>query len=113
MPKLITETAQMKCDKGSAPSQLKVTSQHFDMIDGKLQATEKDIQPNQNIPPFGACTMTRKSCNPSLQQWQQTSVFTIDELKELTNKSFCMCSQGGKITFTNCGQSGFVINDEN
>lgn len=108
MPKQIADTAIIKCDKGSTPTQFKVTSQQFDKIEGKLQATEKDIQPNENILPFGACAATRKSCNPSLQPWQKTSPFTIENMHELTEQSYCMCGQGGKITFVDSGQSGFV-----
>ena len=44
MPNKITDTTQLKCDKGASPMPLKVTSQIFMKIDGKLQATEDDKQ---------------------------------------------------------------------
>jgi hypothetical protein len=49
MPQHITDTTQLECDKGTSPSPLTVTSQSFMSIDGKLQATEEDKQPNTNI----------------------------------------------------------------
>lgn len=58
MPNYLIDTTQLKCDKGTSPTPLTVTSQSFMKIEGKLQATEEDKQPNSNIKPFGMC-----SCN--------------------------------------------------
>lgn len=49
MPKHITNTTQLHCDKGTIPTPITVTSQSFMSIEGKLQATEKDKQPNRKI----------------------------------------------------------------
>ena len=65
MRKLVTDTIQLKCDKGTLPAPLSVTSQTFMQIEGRLQATEEDIQPNANIKPFGVCGITRSSCVPA------------------------------------------------
>ena len=111
MPKQITDTAQIKCDKGNKPVALKVTSQHFDHIDGKAQATENDNVANTNIASFGLCSVSQKKCTPAPTQWQNTSIFTIEGFKELTDESFCPCSIGGKINFINAGQSGFITID--
>ncbi|MFC3758059.1 PAAR-like protein [Chryseobacterium tructae] len=70
MPQHIIDTTQLKCDKGSSPTPLTVTSQSFMSIDGKLQATEKDKQPNINIKPFGMCSVLRSSCAPSPIKWK-------------------------------------------
>ena len=50
MPQKLTETALLLCDKGTKPSQLKVTSQTFSKAEGKLIATEQDKQTEGNIP---------------------------------------------------------------
>lgn len=49
----VTDTAQLSCNQGTMPSELKVTSQSFMQIEDKAQATEQDKQPNINIKPFG------------------------------------------------------------
>lgn len=98
MPQHITDTTQLKCDKGTVPAPLSVTSQTFMQIEGKLQATEEDKQSNVNIKPFGVCSITRLSCNPAPVKWQNTSVFEIDGKKELLDNSTCQCAVGGKIS---------------
>ena len=98
MPQHITDTTQLKCDKGTVPAPIAVTSQNFMQIEGKLQATEEDKQSNVNIKPFGVCSITRLSCNPAPVKWQNTSVFEIDGKKELLDNSTCQCAVGGKIS---------------
>ena len=105
MPKHVTETAQLKCDKGTTPTPLSVTSQSFMSIEGKLQATEEDKKPNVNIKPFGVCSITKSSCSPAPIKWQDTSVFEIDGKKELLDSSTCQCSLGGKISIVKSAQS--------
>lgn len=98
MSQHITDTTQLKCDKGTSPTPLTVTSQSFMNIDGKLQATEEDRQPNTNIKPFGMCSVLRSSCTPSPIKWDNTSNFEIEGKKELLDTSTCQCSVGGKIS---------------
>ncbi|CAH0206229.1 DUF4280 domain-containing protein [Chryseobacterium sp. Bi04] len=105
MPQHITDTTQLKCDKGTAMTPITVTSQSFMSIDGKLQATEEDKQPNTNIKPFGTCSVLRSSCAPSPVKWQDTSVFEIEGKKELLDNSTCQCSIGGKISVVKSAQS--------
>ncbi|WP_343659112.1 DUF4280 domain-containing protein [Chryseobacterium sp.] len=105
MAKHITDTTQLKCDKGASPTPLTVTSQSFMKIDGKLQATEDDKQPNINIKPFGVCSVLRSSCTPSPVKWQDTSGFEIDGKKELLDSSTCQCSVGGKISVVQSAQN--------
>lgn len=101
----ITDTTQLKCDKGSSPTPLTVTSQSFMSIDGKLQATEEDKQPNINIKPFGMCSVLRSSCTPSPIKWNNTSDFEIEGKKELLDTSTCQCSVGGKISILKSDQN--------
>ena len=57
MPQKVTATAQLQCDKGTKPSELKVTCQNFSTFEDKLIATEQDAKPNENILPFGNCSL--------------------------------------------------------
>ena len=52
MPQIITNTAILSCNQGTATSKLNVTSQDFVTIEGKAMATEEDKQANANILPF-------------------------------------------------------------
>lgn len=105
MPNYLIDTTQLKCDKGSSPTPLTVTSQSFMKIEGKLQATEEDKQPNTNIKPFGVCSILRSSCSPSPVKWDNTSDFEIEGKKELLDNSTCQCSVGGKISVVKSAQS--------
>ena len=105
MPKHITETTKLKCQFGAKTTPLSVTSQTFMHIEGKLQATEEDKKPNVNIKPFGVCSITKISCSPATQKWQNTSVFEIDGKKELLDTSTCNCSVGGKISVVKSAQN--------
>lgn len=106
MPAKITEQAKLTCDKGTAPAQLKVTSQNFCKADNKLIATEMDKQANINIPAFGSCSITQKDCQPMPTSWLNATIKdSINELKILTEASFCNCSQGGKISVIHKGYS--------
>lgn len=57
------------------------------MIEGKLQVTEEDKQPNSNIKPFGVCGILRSSCTTLPVKWDNTSDFEIEGKKELLDSS--------------------------
>ncbi|SHL93462.1 protein of unknown function [Chryseobacterium carnipullorum] len=109
MPQKITDTAQLSCNQGTAPSKLIVTSQNFSTAEGKHIATEQDKQANTNIKPLGQCKLKPTSggylpCIPAPTAWQKTTERdTINNYKILTEDSFCMCNTGGKITVDNKG----------
>lgn len=110
MSQYITDTTQLKCDKGTAMTPITVTSQSFMKIGGKLQATEKDKLPNSNIKPFGQCRLKPITggflpCIPVPLKWQDTSVFEIDGMRELLDTSTCPCSVGGNISVIKCAQN--------
>ncbi|MDR2206695.1 MAG: DUF4280 domain-containing protein [Flavobacteriaceae bacterium] len=69
----LTEEAILLCDKGTKPSQLKVTSQTFSKAENKLIATEQDKQPEINIPIFGLCSVTQSKCTPATILWDNTT----------------------------------------
>ncbi|CAA7387197.1 DUF4280 domain-containing protein [Chryseobacterium fistulae] len=105
MPQHVIDTTQLQCDKGTTPTPITVTSQSFMSIDGKLQATEEDNQPNINIKPFGICGILRSSCTPSPVKWDNASNFEIEGKKELLDISTCRCSVGGKISVVKSAQN--------
>ena len=104
MPQIITEKATLSCDKGAAPSSLKVTSNCFYHADCKLIATEEDKQTEINIGSFGMCSVTKINCIPVIAKWENTAKDScINNHKILTDKSTCHCGTGGKISVMNKG----------
>ncbi|MBC9934830.1 PAAR-like protein [Chitinophaga qingshengii] len=97
--KFVLDGAVCKCSQSKVSAILKVTSQTKVRIQGKLKATEKDLQ---FMPPFfGNCNNDpKKSCTPQLQAWQQTTATTTfgGSSQFLLESSSCKCSQGGTIT---------------
>ena len=78
MPQIITNTAELSCNQGTATSNLTVTSQDFVTIEGKAMATEEDKQANSNIQPFKQCKLKPSSggylpCVPAPIQWEDTA----------------------------------------
>lgn len=108
MSERILDGAKLFCNKGSKPSKLKVTSQQVVKIDSKLVATESDKKADVNIPNFGVCSITQKTCKPALINWQDTAPDKINSSKVLHKKSFCPCSIGGKIKSVHPNYNGFA-----
>ena len=78
MPQIITNTAELSCNQGTATSKLNVTSQDFVTIEGKAMATEEDKQTNVNILPFKQCKLKPSSggylpCVPAPIQWEDAT----------------------------------------
>ena len=111
MPQIITDTAELSCNQGTATSNLTVISQDFVTIEGKAMATEEDKQANTNIQPFKQCKLKPASsgylpCVPATIQWEDTAERdSINGQKILTEASCCMCSVGGKITVKDKGHN--------
>lgn len=111
MKNLITDTAQLSCNQGTISSNLLVTNQNFMTIENKPIATEQDVKPNVNIKPFGQCRLKPSSsgylpCVPVPQKWEKTAEQNmINDHAILTDKSFCMCRVGGKISIKDKGHS--------
>ncbi len=57
--KKFMEKTLLLYDKGTKPSQLKVTSQNFSKAENKLIATDQDKQTDTNIQNFGICSITK------------------------------------------------------
>ena len=81
MPKeYAVEGAQLECDKGTKPSNLKVSPKRTVMTGGKLDANIGDCEPIENVPPFGMCkspvnpnVIANKGapvpCTPTCKKW--------------------------------------------
>ena len=64
---LVCNGALCRCDKGTLPSPLQVTSQHNHYLQGKLVATTQD----KTFVPFGTCAVkNNQPCVPALLLWQ-------------------------------------------
>ncbi|WP_454989799.1 PAAR-like protein [Capnocytophaga sputigena] len=95
---LLIETTKLKCNKGSLVTELKVTSQNFSTANGKLLATEQDKKPNENIFPFGICSITNNPCTLNLLSWRGVlEKNTINKIPMLTEYSEMNCAVGGTI----------------
>ena len=78
MPQIITDTAELSCNQGTAKSKLTVTSQDFVTIEGKAMATEEDKQANANILPFKQCKLKPTTsgylpCMPAPIKWEDAA----------------------------------------
>jgi hypothetical protein len=95
---LVCNGAVCVCNKGSAPSKLKVTSHNKDEVQDKLIATNQD----KTFKPFGTCALKRnKPCSPSLTDWEgyyEEVGIVEEENKPLLEKSTIKCTVGGTVS---------------
>jgi hypothetical protein len=95
---LVCNGAVCRCDKGTLPSQLKVTSQQSNYLQGKLVATSQD----KSFLPFGTCMLKNNTpCTPTLLMWQDT--FDLVQVNSpashpLLEKSTIRCAIGGEVS---------------
>ncbi len=103
----VSSSAILRCDNGSTPSELKVTSQIGVTTNGLLDATEGDKAPFVNILPFGKCNLNRDGKGQPLpceqfispSKWSGVSRGSIiNGMKELISTSKVACKCGGEIT---------------
>jgi hypothetical protein len=107
--KYVTQGAMLKCNQGTIPGVLQVTSNFTVTSQNKFVATELDKIPFVNIPPFGVCLMLTKMspvpCAPCPVMWTNTHPKTKAGVgKVLLKKSCIQCAIGGKISLTTPGQ---------
>jgi len=131
MPKMVVDTANLKCSEGSSPSSLKVTSHATVCSESKLVATVQDFKPNANIMPFGMCrsmsnpqvqsataaangTLTPQPCVPVIAApWSPgASTVNVCGAKALADSSTCQCQWLGKITIEKAGQDSTNVGDQ-
>ena len=95
---LVCNGAVCRCDKGTLPSMLQVTSQQSHYLQGKLVATTLD----KTFLPFGTCALKYNTpCVPALLLWQDA--FELVEVDSpashpLLEKSTIRCAIGGQVS---------------
>lgn len=93
--------ALCRCDKGTTPSPLQVTSQQKVFVQEKLMATSLD----KTFVPFGTCSLKNNNpCVPVLLLWEKVfDVVTVltDECHPLLDKSTIKCAAGGTVSVFN------------
>lgn len=98
--------APCRCDKGSVPSPLQVTSQQNVFLQGKLWATELD----KLFVPFGTCALKYNSpCVPALLLWEGVhEKVHIGKAggRPLLDKSTIRCAVGGVVSVVSTLQIG-------
>lgn len=99
----VLDGALLACDQGFMPAPLQVTENTKIKIQGKLKATDMDVQVPQT---FGQCRLKPTllsflPCTPALQKWTKTAdKMSFGGKKFLYEDSECMCATGGKIAIT-------------
>ncbi len=102
---LLMGTSLLQCSCGSSPSQLKVTSVDKHFINDNLRATEEDNKANENIFPFGICSLTQKPCEPAPLKWlNKVEWCQVNGMASITDQCKLPCSKGGMITCKDAGQ---------
>ena len=95
---LVCNGAPCRCDKGTRPSMLQVTSNQNVYLQDKLVATTLD----KTFLPFGTCLMKNNlPCTPALLLWQDAfELVSLDAPMShpLLEKSTIMCGLGGKVS---------------
>lgn len=95
---LVCNGAVCRCDKGTLPSMLQVTSNQSVYLQGKLVATTQD----KTFLPFGTCAMKYNTpCVPALLLWQDAFelVQVLGPLSyPLLEKSTIKCAIGGTVS---------------
>ena len=95
---LVCNGAMCRCDKGTLPSLLQVSSNHYHYLQGKLVATTQDKQ----FLPFGTCLVKNNlPCVPMLLMWQDyfdKVSLVAPGCHPLLEKSTIMCTFGGKVS---------------
>jgi hypothetical protein len=95
---LVCNGAVCRCDKGTLPSLLQVTSQQSNYLQGRLVAATQD----KTFLPFGTCLLKNNMpCTPMLLQWQDA--FELVEVASpgnhpLLEKSTIRCATGGQVS---------------
>jgi hypothetical protein len=95
---LVCNGAVCRCDKGTLPSGLQVTSNQSVYLQDKLVATTQD----KTFLPFGACMLKNNTpCTPALLLWQDA--FELVEVlgplsHPLLEKSTIRCAIGGQVS---------------
>ena len=86
MPQIITNTADLSCNQGTATSKLNVTSQDFVTIEGKAMATD-NIMDYSHFVKDPVSGNARSPINRfQLWKWQWETMIKDSDLKPIDNE---------------------------
>ncbi len=97
--KYVPQGVYLACDKGTTPTEFKITNNSNSFLFDEPVATNGDIAPNVNILSFGSCSVKNGSpCMPVPTAWQgfEDGIF-IGNFAPLLEDSVMPCGVGGKI----------------
>ena len=123
MPKeYAVEGAQLECDKGTKPSNLKVSSKRTVLLGGKFKANIGDCTPGDNVPPFCMCNSKTNpeviaangapvACTPTCTEWRGgKSDVLVQGQRALLTGDTAFCPFGaGIIKVKTSGQTNRVL----
>lgn len=97
--KYIPDNCTLICDKGEFPTQIKVTHSNNSSLYGEYFVSEADMVPNENIFPFGICSLTHKPCRFNPLYWDKcVEGIKVNGYKLVFEDASLICKEGGKIT---------------
>lgn len=97
--KYIPDNCTLFCDKGEIPTQIKVTHSNNSSLYGEYFVSEADMVPNENIFPFGICSLTHKPCRFNPLYWDKCAQgIKVNGYKLVFEDASLICKEGGKIT---------------
>jgi len=97
--KYVPQGVFLACDKGTTPTEFKITNNNNVFLFEEPVANTGDMAPNVNVMPFGACSVKSGSpCMPVPVAWQgfEDGIF-IGNFNPLLEDSILPCGLGGKI----------------
>ena len=95
--KYVPDGCWLRCDKGTVPTQLKVTHSPKASIYGDNIATEADKDFNVNVMPFGVCSVTQKACVMQPLYWDKCREgVKVDGKKLVVQEAHLVCAVGGQ-----------------
>ncbi|RZK31302.1 MAG: DUF4280 domain-containing protein [Hymenobacter sp.] len=96
--KYVPDGCWLRCNCGSAPTQLHVTNSPKASIYGDNVATEADKEFNVNIKPFGGCSISHSACAMQPLYWDKCAQGVKVEGKKLVvGEAHLLCAVGGQI----------------
>ncbi|WP_109852726.1 PAAR-like protein [Aquimarina sp. AU58] len=97
--KYVPEGVYLACDKGTTPTEFKITNNNKTFLFENPVANTGDMAPMVNVMPFGSCSlMNGNPCAPAPVAWQgfEDGIF-IGNFNPLLEDSILPCGVGGKI----------------
>ncbi|RZK23326.1 MAG: DUF4280 domain-containing protein [Hymenobacter sp.] len=96
--KYVPDGCWLRCNCGSAPTQLHVTHSPKASIYGDNVATEADKEFNVNVKPFGGCSISQSACAMQPLYWDKCAQGVKVEGKKLVvGEAHLLCAVGGQV----------------